>query len=93
MLTMHGHKNLKHIDLTVVNNRLLKNFHEKEIGEDESCSNCNIIKFKLGHETNHVTQHNKYGLRYIIHEMNYNRFDQNLEVHVAMKFQMENTED
>jgi len=50
------------------------------------------IKFKLGHETKHVTEHNHYGLRNIIQEQHYNRFDQNLRELVAMKFQMENTQ-
>jgi len=91
--TFQSHRGSSNIDLTVINNRLLQNFHHWKISEVESCSNHNIIKYKLGRETKQVTQHNHHGLRYIIQKKNYNRFDQNLIELVAKKFQMENTED
>jgi len=64
--TFQSRRGSSNIDLTVINSRLFKNFHDWEISEDESCSDHNIITFKLGHETKNVTQHNHYGFRYII---------------------------
>jgi len=91
--TFQSRRESSNMDLTVINNRLLKNFHGWEISENQSCSDHNIIKFKLGDETKHVVQHNHYGLRCMLQEKIYNRFDQNLIELVSMKFQMENTED
>ena len=45
------------MDLTIVNSRPLKNVNDWEISEGESCSDHSIIKFNLGHESNHATQH------------------------------------
>jgi len=64
--TFQSRRRSSNIDLTVINNRLLQNFHDWEICEDESCSDNNIVKFKLGHETKQVTQHTHHGIRYII---------------------------
>jgi len=66
--TFQSRRRSSNIDLTVINNRLLQNFHDWEISEDESCSDHNIIKFKLGHEIKQVTQRNHHGLRHIIQE-------------------------
>ena len=93
LTTFQSRRGSSNIDLTIVNNRLLKNFNDWEISEDDSCSDHNIIKFKTGHETNHEIQHNHNGPRYIINEQNYDRFDKNLKELVAMKFQAENSED
>jgi len=66
--TFQSCRGSSNIDLTVINKRLLKTFHDWEISEDESCSDHNIIKFKLGNVTKYITQHNHNGLRYIIQE-------------------------
>ena len=84
-----SHRGSSNIDLTIINNRLLKNFNDWEISEDESCSDHNLIKFRIGHKTNHETQHNYNGPRYIIKEQDYNRFDKNLKKLVATKFRLE----
>jgi hypothetical protein len=93
LTTFQSRRDSSNIDLTIVNNRLLKNLSDWEISEDNSCSDHNIIKFKIGHETNHEIQHNHNGPRYIINKQNYDRFDKNLKEFVATKFQMENSED
>ena len=56
--TFQSSRPRSNIDLTIVNNRLLKNFNDREISEDESRSDHNIIKFQIGHQTNYATQHN-----------------------------------
>jgi hypothetical protein len=93
LTTFQSRRGSSNIDLTIVNNLLLKNFSDWEISEDDSCSDHNIIKFKIGHETNHEIQHNHNGPRYNINEQNYDRFDKSLKELVGMKFQIENSED
>ena len=66
--TFHSRRERSNLDLTIVNNRLLKKFSDWEISEDESCSDHNIIKFQIGHETNHAPQHNHNGTRYKVKE-------------------------
>jgi hypothetical protein len=55
----------------IVNNRLLKNCNDWEISGEESCSDHNIIKFMIEHETNHemLNYHNEN--RYIVKAQNY----------------------
>jgi len=54
-------------DLTVINNRLFKISMTGKSVKTKAVYH-NTIKFKLGHETKQVTQHNHHGLRYIIQE-------------------------
>jgi len=63
--TFQSRRGRSNINLTIANNRLLKKLSDWEISEDESCSDHNIIKFMIGNETNHETQHNYNGVRYI----------------------------
>jgi hypothetical protein len=93
LTTFQSRRGSSNVDLTIVNNRLLKNFTDWEISEDDSCSDHNIIKFKIGHDNNHETQHNHKGPKYFINKQNYDRFDENLIELLAMKFRMENSED
>jgi endonuclease/exonuclease/phosphatase family metal-dependent hydrolase len=66
--TFQSRRGRSNIDLTIVNNQLLKKFNDWKISEDESCSDHNIIKVKIVHENNHAPQHNHTGTRYIIKE-------------------------
>ena len=91
--TFHSRRGSSNIDLTIVNNRQLKNFKDWEISEDESCSDHNIIKFQIGQEINHVLQHNHNGTRYIVKEEDYDKFDKNLIELVTKKFQLEKLAD
>jgi exonuclease III len=50
------------IDLTVINNQLLRSMVHWEISEEESCSDHNIIKFRLGHKY-HDTEYDYNGHR------------------------------
>jgi hypothetical protein len=79
LTTFQRRRGSSNIDLTIVNNRLLKNFNDWEISGNERCSDHNIIKFKLEHETNHETQHKYTGIRYIVKEQNCNTFHKNLK--------------
>ena len=91
--TFQRRRRRSNMDLTIVSNRLLQNFSDWEISENESCSKHNIIKFEIGHEKNYAPQHNHNETRYIVKEQNYDKFDKNLIELVAKKFQVENSED
>jgi hypothetical protein len=90
--TFQSRRGRSNIDLTIVNNRLLKKLNDWEISEDERCSDHNIIKFKIGNGNNQETQHYYNGIRYITNEQAYNRFDKNLKEIIAMKFRINNSE-
>jgi hypothetical protein len=53
---------------------------------EESCSDHNIIKFKIGQDTNYDTEYNYNGRRYVVTDVNLKKFDNNLSRSVAMKF-------
>jgi hypothetical protein len=86
--TFQSCRGSRNIELTIINNWLLKNLSDQEISEGDSFSDHSIIKFKIGRETNHEIQHNHIGPRYIINEQNCERFDKNLKEIVAKKFRM-----
>ena len=70
LTTFQSRKGSSNIDLTVVNNRLLKILYGWVISADNSCSDHNIIKFKIGHETNYGITYNNNGPIYIKNEQN-----------------------
>jgi hypothetical protein len=91
--TFQSRRGRSNIDLMIVNNRLLKKLNDWEISEDESCSDHNIIKFNIGNGTNHETQHNYNGIRYVTNEQAYNRFEKKLKELIALNFRMNNSEE
>jgi hypothetical protein len=65
LTTFQSHRGSSNKNLTIVNDRLLKNLYVWEISADDSCSYHNIIKLKIGHETYYEVQCNHNGPRYI----------------------------
>src|SRR5215510_10516139 len=51
------------IDLTIVNNQLVKALKNWEVSEEEGCSDHNIIKFCLGYNMYHGTEYSYNGHR------------------------------
>ena len=90
--TFHNRQGKSNIDLTIVNNPLLKELRNCEIWGKESCSDHSIIKFYIGQCSKPARQHKFHGTRYIISEQYYDRFD-NLKKLAATKFQMNNIKD
>jgi hypothetical protein len=89
MTTFQNRRGSSNIDLTIVNNQLLKALKNWEISEEESCSDHNIIKFSLGQDTYYDTEYNYNGHRNVVTGENLKKFDNNLSRVVAMKFRME----
>jgi hypothetical protein len=86
--TFQNRQGSSNIDLTIVNNLLLKALHNWEIREEESCSDHNIIKFNIRQDMYHDTEYNYNGHRYIVTDESLKKFDYNLSRIFAMKFCM-----
>jgi hypothetical protein len=93
LTTYQSRRGRSNIDLTIINNCILKHFKDWEISTEDSCSDHNIIKFKLEQENNYGIQYNYTGARYITTEENYNRFEHNLQEVIAQEYRIERKED
>jgi hypothetical protein len=91
--TFHNRRGSSNIDLTTVNDQLLKALNNLEIYEEDSCSDHSIIKFYIGQHSPQDRQHHNYGIRYIVNEQSLDKFDKNLIKSVAAKFQKQNVKD
>jgi hypothetical protein len=87
--TFQNRRGSSNIDLTIVNNQLLKELKKWEISEEESCSDHNIIKFGLRQVIYHDNEYDYNGHRYIVTDVNLKKFDNNLSRIVAMKYRTE----
>jgi hypothetical protein len=84
--TFQNRRGGSNINLTIVNNQLLKGLMNWEISEEESFSDHSIIKFGLGQNIYHDTERKYKGHRYIVTDENLKTFDNNLSRIVAMRF-------
>jgi hypothetical protein len=66
LTTFQNRRGSSNIDLTIVNNELLKPLKNWEISEEESCSDHNIITFGLGQNTHYDTAYNHTADRYVV---------------------------
>jgi len=73
LTTFQSRRGSSNIDLTIVNNHLLKALKNKEISEEESCSDNNRIKFSLGQDVYHDTEYNYNGHRYMVTDENWKK--------------------
>jgi len=51
MFTFHNSRGSSNIDLTITNYNLIADMHKWEISEEESCSDHNFLKYKIGNPT------------------------------------------
>ena len=85
--TFHNARGKSNIDLTIANSQILQDLTNWEICEEDSCSDHSIIKFCIGQHRKQDRQQHNYGIRYIINEQTLSRFERNLIVSVATKFE------
>jgi hypothetical protein len=90
--TFQNRRGSSNIDLTIVNNLLLKAIRNWEIREEENCSDHSIIKFDIGQDIHHDTEYYYNGHRYVVTDENLKKFDNNLSRIVAMNFRTEQEE-
>ena len=53
--------------------------HECEISEEESCSEHNFLKYKIGKANSHKYKYNYQGIKYVVKKENYYEFDRKFE--------------
>jgi len=53
--------------------------HEWDISEEESCSEHNFLKYKIGKNNSHKNKYNYPGIRYLVKEDKYYDYDRELE--------------
>ena len=56
--TFHNSRGSSNIDLTITNDNLITDMHEWEISEEESCSDHNFLKYKIGKANSHENKDN-----------------------------------
>jgi len=66
------------MDLNITNNNLIAVVSEWEISGEESCSDHNFLKYKIGIANSLNNVHNYQGIRYIVKEDNYQELDRKL---------------
>ena len=64
--TFHNSRGSSNIDLTITNNNLIADVQEWEISEEESCTDHNFLKFKIGKANSYENKYNYEGIRYIV---------------------------
>ena len=90
--TFRNRRGKSNIDLTIVNNSLLKALRSWEIWDEKSCSDHSIIKFYISQCNKRESQHSYKGTRYTINEQNYDRFD-NLKKNCRNKISIEQSKE
>jgi len=79
MFTFQNSRGTSNINLTITNNNLIADVHEWEISEEESCSDHNYLKYKIGKANNHKNEYNNQGMKYVVKEEKYYEYDRKLE--------------
>ena len=79
-----------HIDLTITNSRLVRYVPDWICGEEESCSDHNIVNFKIASVNNGKGKINYMEVRYITNQENYKKFDTNLATNFISTFNSTN---
>jgi hypothetical protein len=93
LTTYQSRRVRSNIDITVINNRILKNFKDWVLSMEDSCSDRNIIKFNIGQNNKYGTKYNYTRTSYITTEEHYTRFDYNLQEANIKEFRMEYNEE
>ena len=86
MFTFHNSRGTSNIDLTITNNNLIADMHEWEISEEESCSDHNFLKYKIGKANNYKNEYNYQGIRYVVKEEKCYEYDRKLVQEIQKKF-------
>jgi hypothetical protein len=76
--TFQSNRGSSRNDLTITNSRLVRYVSDWICGEEESCSDHNIVNFKITSVNNGNGKMNCMGVRYITNQQDYKKFDTNL---------------
>jgi len=81
--TFQSSRGTSNIDLTISNNKLLKEVQEWKISEEESCSDHKIIQFCIGRYNVQQTGNNFQSIKYIPRGENFKKFGTSLTQEIA----------
>jgi hypothetical protein len=84
--TFQSNRGSSCIDLTITNSRLVHYVSDWACGEEESCSDHNIVSFKIASVNNGKGKMNYMGVRYITNQEDYKKFDTNLAANFISTF-------
>jgi hypothetical protein len=84
----HARTHSSSIDLTIANSRLVRYVSDWTCGEEESCSDHNIVNFKIASVNNGKGKMNYMGVRYITNQEGYKKFDNNLVANFISTFNL-----
>jgi len=88
--TFQSNRGSSQIDLTITNSRLVR-YVSDWICEEESCSDHNIVYFRIERINNRKGAMNHTGTRYITKQENYMKFDVNLATNFISTFNCTHT--
>ena len=71
------------IDLTIINNKLLKEIQVWKISEEESCSDNKIIQYCIGQYNVQKTGNNFHGIKYVTRGEDLNKFQASVTQEIA----------
>jgi len=75
MTTFQSTRGSSNIDLTISNNKLLKEMQDWKTVEEESCSDHKIIQFYIGQYDAHQTGSDFQNIKYVVREENRRKFE------------------
>ena len=70
LTTFLNSRGSRNIDLTVINNQLLRAVEQWEVSDQESCSDHSIIKFAIGQGSGSRNKQESQGIKYIVKSEN-----------------------
>jgi len=85
MTAFQSTRGSSNIDLTISNNKLLKEVQEWKIIEEESCSDHKIIQFYIGQYNAHQTGNEFQSIKYVVREENRRKFETLITQEMAKK--------
>jgi hypothetical protein len=68
MSSFHNSRGSSNIDQTIINKNLITDVNDWEISTEESCSDHNVLKHKIGTVNSYTNTHNYQSIRYIVKE-------------------------
>ena len=91
--TFQSKRGSSRIDLTITNSKLVRFVSDWTCGEEESCSDHNIVNFKIASVYNGKGKMNYTGVRYITNKEDYKTFDTTLASNFISTFNCTNKTD
>jgi len=86
--TFHNSRGSSRIDLKITNNNLIADVQVWEISEEDSSSDHNFLKYKIGKANSYKNKYNYQCIRYIVKEDKNYEYDRKLEKEIPKIFKI-----